>query len=152
MSANLKIRKANEGDIPFILACEASPAGAFVQADSETIHRKNLADPTFNYLIAADHDGERLGYAMLVASGDKRKEWRRIIITKPGNGIGQAFMRSVIEKTFMDDTDTIWLDVFEDNARARHLYGKLGFIETSSAPAPETPERNLVVMELTRPE
>lgn len=152
MNPELTIRTADEGDIPFILACEASPAGAFVQADSETAHRANLSSSDFNYLIAANHDGERLGYAVLVASGDRRMEWRRIIVAKPGNGVGKAFMRAVIDKIFTDGTNTIWLDVFEDNERAHHVYKKLGFVETSIAPTPDTPERNLVVMELGRPE
>lgn len=150
--SQLKIRAANEGDIPFILACEASPAGKFVQADNEATHRANCTNPNFTYLIAEDSQDQPLGYAMLVTSADGRKEWRRIIIGNPGNGIGTTFMHAVIKEIFTTGAPAIWLDVYEDNERARHVYKKLGFVETNIAPAPHSPDRNLVIMELTRPE
>lgn len=151
MPAPLTIRPATERDIPFILACEASPASAFVQGNDEATHQANLADSAFTYLIAEGECAEALGYAMLVTSDADRAEWRRIIVDKPGKGIGKIFMRSVINKMFANGTSAIWLDVFEDNERARHVYKSLGFLETHLEPAPNNPERNLVFMELKRP-
>lgn len=152
MTDTLAIRKANEGDIPFILACEAGPASRFVQGDDEATHRANITDARFTYLIAErSGSGAPLGYTLLVASGDGRTEWRRIIVENPGKGTGKEFMQLVINRTFAAGTNTLWLDVYEDNARAQHVYKSLGFTETHREPSQDNRERELVFMELMRP-
>lgn len=151
MSVEINIRNADEGDIPFILACEARPGGAFVQPNDETTHRNNLQDTAFTYLIAESADGKPLGYAIVVDSDDGKKEWRRIIIEKPGDGIGKRFMTAAIDRLFDKGATAVWLDVFEDNERAHTMYEKMGFQETRRQPEPGNPDRTMIFMELTRP-
>jgi RimJ/RimL family protein N-acetyltransferase len=39
-------------------------------------------------------------------------------------------LHAVIQKAFREfAAHRLWLDVFDDNARARHLYQSLGFVE-----------------------
>lgn len=48
-----------------------------------------------------------------------------------GKGLGQKSLELVIQEEFSKNTNTIYLEVFEDNVVARHIYSKLGFEETS---------------------
>ncbi|MEX0298399.1 MAG: GNAT family N-acetyltransferase [Kordiimonas sp.] len=150
MGCNLNIRNANEGDLPFILACEANPENTYVHSWDKNTHARNLITPAFHYLIAENEQSAPVAYAILRDDGTDKTEWRRIIVAQPGNGVGKAFMQGVISMFFENKTKAIWLDVYEENKRARHVYKSLGFTETSIQPLPENPEKNLVFMELKR--
>ncbi len=143
MGCNLNIRKANEGDIPFILACEDNPANTYVHSWDKTTHTRNMALPAFHYLIAEDEQSEPVAYAILRDDGADRTEWRRIIVAQPGKGVGKAFMQAIIAMFFENNTQAIWLDVYEENHRARHVYKSLKFIETSIEPLPGDPKKTL---------
>lgn len=145
---NLTIRNADEGDIAFILELEASPNGKFVHGDSRDEHLAQLIDPDFIYLIG-EWDGNTIGYAILVQHAENTVEWRRIMVAKADGGIGSYFMKQTISHMFEDGIETIKLDVYSDNKRARHVYGKLGFTETHKAPCPRETHRILVFMELS---
>lgn len=144
---DLNIRNADEGDLTFILQLEASPNGRFVQGDSHITHQQQLADPAFRYLIG-EHEGERVGYAILVTHADNVMEWRRLMISKADGGFGTKFMRETINTVLEGPTETIKLDVYSENERARHIYKKLGFKETHTAPCPRDNSRTVVFMEL----
>lgn len=141
------IRKATPDDIFFIRALEMDPANVFVHSWNNEAHLANLADPKFHYLIAENIEGQRLGYAILLDNEPGRVEWRRIIVARRGGGIGKAFMQAVLEYFFVTQkAECIWLDVYEKNDRARHVYGKLGFIETGEDLI-SVPGERLVLME-----
>lgn len=142
-------RKANVDDLSWIAGLEGLPENQFVAGEPLEAHEAHFKDNAFEYLIAEDDKGERAGYAQMVDSPNDRIEWRRIIIDCKGKGIGKAFMRDVI-RHYRDNTQrlSIWLDVYADNARARHLYITLGFQETGEKPSPLFPGKMLVDMEL----
>lgn len=57
-------------------------------------------------------------------------EFRRIVIEKKGKGTGRQCLQLI--KSYCFNTlkfHRLWLDVFEDNSRAIHLYKSEGFIE-----------------------
>jgi diamine N-acetyltransferase len=57
-------------------------------------------------------------------------ELRRIVIARPGHGLGRAALTLVLDHAFGElRAHRVWLDVKRDNARARHLYAALGFVE-----------------------
>ncbi|WP_417465722.1 GNAT family N-acetyltransferase [Kordiimonas sp.] len=57
-------------------------------------------------------------------------------------------MRDILKHFSKDQTlKTIWLDVYEENARARHVYASLGFRETGTDTA-KVPGRTLILMEI----
>ena len=145
------IRKATRDDVFFIRALEMDPANVFVHSWDKDAHIANLADPKFHYLIAEDIEREKLGYAILVDNEPGRVEWRRIIVARRGDGIGKAFMQAVLDYFFVSKkADCIWLDVYEKNDRARHVYGKLGFVETGEDLI-SVPGERLVLMERRPP-
>lgn len=146
-----RIRKATEDDVFFIRALEMDPANTFVHAYDETTHLRNLSDPTCHYFIAESLDGTQLGYAILMDNSPGRVEWRRIIVARRGDGIGKAFMQAVLEYFFtVHKAEVVWLDVYEKNDRARHVYGKLGFREVGED-LETIPGERLVIMECHQP-
>ena len=67
----------------------------------------------------------------------------RIVISEPGQGLGRMVLRAIMSKVFDElGAHRLWLDVFEYNARARHVYRSLGFVE-------ESVDGSLVVMSIS---
>jgi GNAT superfamily N-acetyltransferase len=54
-----------------------------------------------------------------------RKEWI-------GCGVGAALMQACIDEAKQRGCDTLWLGVWEHNARARAFYGRWGFQQAGS--------------------
>ncbi len=145
------IRKATPDDIFFIRSLEMDPANTMVHAWDEATHRKNISDPSFHYLIAENIEGIKLGYAILLDNEPGRVEWRRIIVARRGDGIGKDFMRAVLGYFFtVHKAEVVWLDVYERNDRARHVYEQLGFQKVGED-LQSVPGERLVIMECPRP-
>lgn len=147
MSRFHKVRKATEKDIFFIRSLELDPANTMVHGWDEDTHRANIADPHYHYLIAEDVEHTALGFAILCDDKPGWIEWRRIVVARRGDGIGTDFMQAVIDRFTEAGTDSIWLDVYETNDRARHVYGSLGFEEVRREALAEDPSVTLVIME-----
>lgn len=143
-----KLRKATPADIDFILKLEAKPENTYVHANTRAEHESQFQQAAFHYFLAENHDQTPLGFAMLVAESDLRIEWRRIIIDQPGGGIGSAFMKAVIAHFEQSNFQKIWLDVYEENDHARHVYRSLGFEEIRKRPLKNNPTVMQWVMEL----
>lgn len=149
MSRFHRLRKATPDDIEFICALEAIPGNVYVHSWTRTTHLEKMADPSSHYLIAEGQSGERLAFAILFDDGPGRIEWRRIIVETPGGGTGTAFMRAVIDHFREAGSCQIWLDVYEQNTRARHVYKSIGFQELRREPLESDPSITLVIMELS---
>lgn len=149
MSCFQHLRKATPDDIEFICALEAVPDNAYVHSWTRATHLEKMADPCSHYLIAEGQSGKRLAFAILFDDGPGRVEWRRIIVETPGGGTGTAFMRAVINHFRDAGSRQIWLDVYEKNTRARHVYKSIGFRELRREPLESDPSVRLVIMELS---
>jgi GNAT superfamily N-acetyltransferase len=69
----------------------------------------------------------------------KRKSWlgspscasiqlQRIVVADPGHGIGRQMLAGILDYVFQElKAHRLWLDVFETNKRAQHVYERLGF-------------------------
>ena len=65
----------------------------------------------------------------------KSVEFRRIVISNKGNGLGQSAikeMHSYCKNSL--NAESVWLDVFEHNSRGRHIYKKLGYEKFKTEP------------------
>jgi len=74
--------------------------------------------------------GEIDGYVILRGlSEDSRSiELKRVVVATPGRGVGRRILTEILRIAFRElGAHRLFLDVFEDNARARHLYESLGF-------------------------
>lgn len=97
---------------------------------------EELADPLATFLIA-EIDGVAVGYAKLRPgaeadgriSGERPIELVRLYVSQAwlGRGVGEALMRACIDAARRGDYQTLWLGVWEHNARARAFYRKWNF-------------------------
>ena len=140
-------RAATADDLDFILEREADPTNSYIHCWDRETHQANIADSAYHYLIPEDAGGTRLGYAILLDNPNARIEWRRIVIAVPGKGTGKAFMADVLQYFRDLGKTTIWLDVYKNNTRARHVYEGLGFRETHREVSTGHLDTTLVFME-----
>jgi len=150
MAEFCRIRPATPDDLGFIRAQEDDPDNIYVHAYDDARHLANLKDQAYRYFISEDENGEPLGFAILIENKPDRIEWRRIIVDTDCRGTGKPFMRAVLKAMFEGaGAETVWLDVYEQNARARHVYRSLGFVETGED-TQSVPGTRLILMECTR--
>ena len=127
------LRLATEADVPFLMAAERGPGFERLVAQwNEAEHRAALARGDTRYLIGHPPDAPPAGFALLQNIGDRHEgaKLRRVAVTDPGAGFGQALLAAVVDWVFANTPDErLWLDVFTHNERARHVYRRLGFVE-----------------------
>lgn len=94
-----------------------------------------LAHPASSFLIA-EVDGMPAGYAKLHAGeppegvqGPQSIELVRLYASREwhGRGVGEALMRACLEEARRGGYETMWLGVWERNARAQAFYRKWDF-------------------------
>ena len=91
-------------------------------------HKQEMSKPEIIYLSIVNED-RLLGFIILAVEPDtKRVEFRRIVVSSKGKGIGQAAIKEMEQFCLKKlGCRRIWLDVFESNKRGRHVYEKLGY-------------------------
>ncbi len=117
---------------------EASPfVGTYPLAE----HVRLLALDHVTYL-SIDDGGELVGFLILVLDPDGVSvELRRIVVARRDRGIGQVVLGEVVRYCEVHFPRTrLWLDVARYNARAKHVYGKLGFVPFEGQPQPGADE------------
>jgi RimJ/RimL family protein N-acetyltransferase len=128
----MKLRRAVPEDLPYILRVEKQYSElGFVGPDDFETHQRRLCDPDCLYWLV-ESEGRPAGYVILrgLASPNRSIELKRIIIAEPGRGLGKQVMGAILAEVF--DTVSahrLWLDVFEDNLRAQHVYRSVGFVQ-----------------------
>jgi ribosomal protein S18 acetylase RimI-like enzyme len=129
----IKLRHAESKDIEFIISQEARDEfKSFIIRWSRDEHTRNLNNCDKHYYIIENPSREASGYAILsgLKSPNCSIELTRIVIAQPGLGYGKRALRIVIKKAFEKyNAHRFWLDVFEHNQRARHVYQSVGFKE-----------------------
>ena len=125
------LRLATPADIPAILALERTPmAREFVGQWSEERHRATLAGGDARYYVSDTEWGGLQAYAILrgLNEASRAVELKRIVVAVPERGLGRRILRELMRIAFRElGAHRLFLDVYEDNARARHLYESLGF-------------------------
>jgi diamine N-acetyltransferase len=80
--------------------------------------------------IAERKASEVAGFAIVrgLTSEHLSLELKRIVVRAPGRGLGRQILYLFLKKVFEEyGAHRLWLDVFENNLRALHLYSSLGF-------------------------
>jgi GNAT superfamily N-acetyltransferase len=102
--------------------------------------QNELIDPDITTLLA-EVDGQLAGYAQLrpgevpecVAGESPIELWRFYVAQSwHGRGVAHALMRQVDIEAARRSARTMWLGVWEHNARAKAFYGKNGFVDVGS--------------------
>lgn len=126
----LDLATLDERDLAFLLALESEQHEAgWIGRDSEAIHRERLRDPANRYFII-ERAAARAGFVIVQGLGTPQRSLlvKRIAVSDPGRGTGREALRQVIDLAFGPwRAHRLWLDVYEDNVRARRTYQALGF-------------------------
>lgn len=121
------IRPATTADLPRLLDIEARAfAGDRLSARSF----KHLLTKAHAYTLAAEADGEIVGYASLLfheGTWIARLYSIALLAQARGKGIARPLLEAAIEAARERDCATLRLEVREDNAAARRLYEGAGF-------------------------
>lgn len=142
----------NSGDIETHLAREFS----------EERQRRELEDPAIAVLAAREPDGAWAGFTTLRAgsrangvSAARPMEIVRFYLRAPwyGRGVAQPLMDAALQHARSAGHDGVWLQVWEDNGRARRFYEKAGFVAVGTNPFlfGNTPEDDIVYQVLFSP-
>ena len=140
------LRPARADELPLFAACEREPAVArFIHAYDLERHRREFADPAVRYLAIVNRDDAALGFILLRLEAAARVEFRRIVVARRGAGIGSTAVAALPGWCRAQyGTSELWLDVFADNAHARQLYRRSGWVEEREAA--QADGRVLVIM------
>jgi diamine N-acetyltransferase len=127
----MHLRLATPADVPAIIALERTPvAREFVGQWSEDRHRATLTGGDARYYVSQTEWGELQAYAILrgINEDSRAIELKRIVVAVPERGLGRRMLKELMHIVFHElGAHRFFLDVYDDNARARHLYESLGF-------------------------
>jgi diamine N-acetyltransferase len=125
------LRPALPSDLSRVIALERM-AGArkFVGQWSDERHLATLTGGDARYFVSDAASGELQAYAILrgLLEESGSLELKRIVVATPGLGLGRRIIEELIRIVFEElKGHRLFLDVYEDNGCARHLYESLGF-------------------------
>jgi diamine N-acetyltransferase len=127
----MKFRSATAADIAQICRLETLPQfRMFVGSWAADQHLQNLADPDASYIVAEDEQGNITAFAILrgLLSEHRAVEIKRFVVGVPNQGTGKKFLAEIADRAFSDyGAHRLYLDVFVNNDRARHVYETFGF-------------------------
>jgi diamine N-acetyltransferase len=131
---SVRLRPTTPEDLDFVLEAERDPDNArFILPWSKDQHARALADPDVAHrIIEHGGPGDPVGFVLLLGllSPHGSLEFRRIVVSAKGRGLGRAAVLAVKRLAFEEhQAHRLWLDVKAFNARARHLYASEGFVE-----------------------
>lgn len=155
----MPIRPATEADIPAIMAIERSPGfEAFVGRSDRAQHEAMMAAADQRYIILEDETGP-LGFAILQGIGASNGNiyLKRIAVGATGKGLGKKFLSDLIRMSFTEfNAEKFWLDAFETNSRAQHVYASCGLRHDGTLrehyPLADGSRANLVIMSILKRE
>lgn len=153
------IRPAAEADIPVIMEIERTPGfEAYVGRSEFAQHEAMMAAADCRYVLLEDETGPA-GFAILqgVGAANGIVYLKRIAIRSPGKGLGKRFLAELIRLSFEAfGAEKFWLDAFETNQRARHVYASCGLqqdgVLREHYPLADGTRANLVVMSVLKRE
>jgi hypothetical protein len=116
-------------DIPDVMRIERLPGyEAYIHSWTAEEHLAELASPDSRYFGWRTAAG-LMGFAILQKYGQPGHRLRRLAVAEPGGGTGTALLRGVVDGMFRASAaEAVDLHVKPDNLRARHVYGREGFV------------------------
>lgn len=133
LEGRVRLRPTAEEDLKFVLREEGDEENRpFIGRWPRERHLEALADDGVEHSILEDGDGAPVGYAILTGIRDPGRVFclKRLMVAERGRGYGRAALRLIGERVFGElGAHRLWLDVKEENARARGLYESEGFVQ-----------------------
>lgn len=125
------LRPATAADFGFIHEIARRPYYApFITDEGDAVLAGYLSDPT-NRLLIWEAEGKPAGFALFCEIGDPsgRVELRRLALAAAGQGLGQVFLRALVDYGFGTlGAARLWLDASSENPRAIRTYERAGFV------------------------
>jgi ribosomal-protein-alanine N-acetyltransferase len=123
------VRPMTDEDLPSVHRLEEAlfPEDAW----SEEMLRGELADQprTRHYVVAAEPDGEIVGYAGLAAAGGQADvQTIGVRADRRKDGIGAALLTELLNEAVRRNSEAVFLEVRADNDAAHRLYERFGFV------------------------
>lgn len=132
-TANLLLKPATQAVISDIVDIEKKlKSEGFFGGDSEDKHLTYLDNPDVAYWIITTKRHQLIGYIILQGLRKTARhgsiELKRMALTETNQGFGGEVM-DIIKKIAFEhfEAHRLWLDVFEHNERALHVYKREGF-------------------------
>ncbi|WP_224995552.1 GNAT family N-acetyltransferase [Cesiribacter sp. SM1] len=129
----LSLIPTNAADLKDVIRMEHHPDNKeFIIPYSLSQHQQALESEDEAHLKLTTEEGSTIGFVLLAGLNNPNQsvEFRRIVVALKGMGYGRQAVALVKEHCFEHLLcHRLWLDVFEDNGRARQLYKSEGFIE-----------------------
>jgi len=130
---DIRLRNTTKDDLDFVFNTEQETENRiFVSAWTREQHLSALASEDLAHLVIEEtNDGRRVGYIILAGLADENQsiEFRRIVVTEKNKGYGREALRLVKQLAFEQlNAHRLWLDVKEQNVRARHVYESESFV------------------------
>lgn len=126
----MKIVRATEIDIPFVMATERLPGNeGLVGRWERDEHDRAFADPSNAYFVGLI-GGKPVGFVIVQhwASDNGGTLIRRIVVADKAQKIGRELLSNVIDAIFAEThASWVWLNVFPHNERAQRAYSAIGF-------------------------
>lgn len=127
-SEQLVVRDTKPEELERICEMEQGEARNFIIPYSPDRHQSEFVRPGTIYKSIL-RDEQHIGFLILVLDADGRSvEFRRIVVVEPGHGYGKRVVGMIDEICRQQLQRTrLWLDVFETNERAQHVYEQCGY-------------------------
>ncbi|MBK1813236.1 GNAT family N-acetyltransferase [Clostridium sp. YIM B02505] len=128
------LRNTKESDLDFVVNSERNPENAkYIGQWTKEQHKDSLFQEDILHLIVEEKATNKpIGYVILAGITNKNKsiEFRRIVISSKGKGLGRETLKLVKKVAFENlHAHRLWLDVRYKNQRAQRLYKSEGFVE-----------------------
>jgi RimJ/RimL family protein N-acetyltransferase len=124
-------RATRDEDLDWILGLDAAErAAGWIKGSTREQHRAWFGDPNVAHVVF-EQAGVAVGYAILRGLLDPNRaiELKRVVIEAKGQGHGRAALRWARHFAFAQHgAHRLWLDTYEHNLRAQHLYESEGFV------------------------
>jgi diamine N-acetyltransferase len=130
----IKFRWTTESDLDDVLRLEQDAENRpFIIPWKREQHREACSNSDLAHLIIETRRAScMIGFLLLAGREGPHHsiEFHRIVIADKGKGYGKEALKLVKQVVFEQwKAHRLWLDVFDYNHRARHVYAPEGFIE-----------------------
>ncbi|MFU1792606.1 GNAT family N-acetyltransferase [Paenibacillus azoreducens] len=130
-SDQILLRRTQAEDLDFVLDTEAvEDSRRYVFTWPKEKHEFAMNNDDQLHIIIENMAGEKLGYIILAGLRNEHHciELTRINMASKNKGYGKEAISLIQNYVFHKlQAHRLWLDVKEDNARARHVYESAGF-------------------------
>lgn len=131
-SERLRFRRTEVSDLSFVCCAEADEANCpYIIPWSRQKHETAVYSEGMLHILIESVERQPIGYMILSGRENPNQclELIRIVVVDKGRGYGNEAIRSL--QTYVFDTlksHRLWLDVKQNNSRARHVYESAGFV------------------------